>query len=169
MDPYNSYDLPKEYKHDPRYLSLLDRCYDKLGKNTVENKTLPAPKISFIDAKRTMWINSKDMCRVLNRELDHILKYISAELGTSCSLNLKGAIIIKGKYYEKQIVNIIKNYIKEYVKCETCNILDTKLQKDTITRLTYIICDSCNSKRALINITKGFHATTKADRKKKKI
>jgi translation initiation factor 2 subunit 2 len=48
------------------------------------------------------------------------------------------------------------------------NSPNTTLTKDNMTRLVFIDCAACGSKRSVTQIKSGFHATTKADRKAQK-
>jgi translation initiation factor 2 subunit 2 len=46
-----------------------------------------------------------------------------------------------------------------------CNNTDTLLTRDNITRLQFVECKICGSKRSVMSIKSGFRATSKADRK----
>lgn len=67
-------------------------------------------------------------------------------------------LIIKGRFQPKQIENVLRRYIKEYVTCHTCRSPETVLQKDT--RLFFLQCDSCGSRCSVASIKSGFQAVT---------
>lgn len=67
-------------------------------------------------------------------------------------------LIIKGRFQQKQIENVLRRYIKEYVTCHTCRSPDTILQKDT--RLFFLQCETCGSRCSVASIKSGFQVGT---------
>lgn len=59
-------------------------------------------------------------------------------------------------------------YIVEYVTCHMCRNPETSLTRDSVTRLYFIQCESCGSRRSVAPIKTGFHATMRTDRKRTK-
>ena len=45
---------------------------------------------------------------------------------------------------------------------------ETSLTRDSVTRLYFIQCESCGSRRSVAPIKTGFHATNRTDRRKVK-
>lgn len=66
-------------------------------------------------------------------------------------------LIIKGRFQQKQIENVLRRYIKEYVTCHTCRSPDTILQKDT--RLFFLQCETCGSRCSVASIKSGFQVS----------
>ena len=95
-------------------------------------------------------------CR-LHRQPKHLLDFLLAELGTSGSVDGNNQLIIKGRFQQKQIENVLRRYIKEYVTCHTCRSPDTILQKDT--RLFFLQCETCGSRCSVASIKSGFQVT----------
>jgi translation initiation factor 2 subunit 2 len=56
----------------------------------------------------------------------------------------------------------------EYVTCHMCRNPETTLTRDSVTRLYFVQCEACCSRRSVAPIKSGFHATSRADRQKKK-
>lgn len=83
-----------------------------------------------------------------------MLDFLLAELGTSGSVDGNSQLIIKGRFQQKQIENVLRRYIKEYVTCHTCRSPDTILQKDT--RLFFLQCETCGSRCSVASIKSGF-------------
>ncbi|KAJ1931505.1 translation initiation factor eIF-2 beta subunit, partial [Linderina pennispora] len=79
-------------------------------------------------------------------------------LGTSGSIDGSGRLVIKGRFQQKQIENVLRRYIVEYVTCKTCKSGETVLTKEG--RLYFIQCESCGSTRTVAPIKAGFQATT---------
>ena len=97
----------------------------------------------------------ESFCR-LHRSQKHMQAFLLAELGTSGSVDANNQLIIKGRFQQKQIEVVLRRYIKEYVACQTCRSPDTILQKDT--RLFFLQCETCGSRRSVASIKSGFQA-----------
>jgi Domain found in IF2B/IF5 len=63
--------------------------------------------------------------------LQHLLAFLFAELGTSGAIDGNNQLIMKGRFQQKHIENVLRRYIKEYVTCHTCRSPDTILNKET--------------------------------------
>lgn len=86
-----------------------------------------------------------------------MLDFLLAELGTSGSVDGNSQLIIKGRFQQKQIENVLRRYIKEYVTCHTCRSPETILQKDT--RLFFLQCETCGSRCSVASIKSGFQVS----------
>ena len=95
---------------------------------------------------------------MLHRQPKHLLAFLLAELGTSGSVDGNSQLIIKGRFQQKQMENVLRRYVKEYVTCHTCRSPDTILQKDT--RLFFLQCEVCGSRCSVASIKSGFQAVT---------
>ncbi|CAI4212961.1 unnamed protein product [Parascedosporium putredinis] len=95
-------------------------------------------------------------CR-MKRTDEHVTAYLFAELGTSGSVDGNRRLVIKGRFQQKQIENVLRKYIIEYVTCKTCKSPDTELSKGE-NRLYFITCNSCGSRRSVTAIKTGFSA-----------
>ncbi|XP_012280711.1 eukaryotic translation initiation factor 2 subunit 2 [Orussus abietinus] len=116
------------------------------------------PQVVRIGTKKTSFANFTEICRTLHRQAKHLLDFLLAELGTSGSVDGNSQLIIKGRFQQKQIENVLRRYIKEYVTCHTCRSPDTILQKDT--RLFFLQCETCGSRCSVASIKSGFQAVT---------
>lgn len=116
------------------------------------------PQVVRIGAKKTSLANFTEIWRTLHRQPKHLLDFLLAELGTSGSVDGNSQLIIKGRFQQKQIENVLRRYIKEYVTCHTCRSPDTILQKDT--RLFFLQCETCGSRCSVASIKSGFQAVT---------
>ncbi|GBP94385.1 Eukaryotic translation initiation factor 2 subunit 2 [Eumeta japonica] len=111
------------------------------------------------------WVGTKDPHRQFPRHCENtssfaqtFARFLLAELGTSGSMDGNQQLIIKGRFQPKQIENVLRRYIKEYVTCHTCRSPETILQKDT--RLFFLQCESCGSRCSVASIKSGFQAVT---------
>ncbi|XP_076162145.1 eukaryotic translation initiation factor 2 subunit beta isoform X4 [Ptiloglossa arizonensis] len=116
------------------------------------------PQVVRIGTKKTSFANFTEICKTLHRQPKHLLDFLLAELGTSGSVDGNNQLIIKGRFQQKQIENVLRRYIKEYVTCHTCRSPDTILQKDT--RLFFLQCETCGSRCSVASIKSGFQAVT---------
>lgn len=116
------------------------------------------PQVLRVGTKKTSFANFIDIARTLHRMPKHLLDFLLAELGTSGSMDGNQQLIIKGRFQPKQIENVLRRYIKEYVTCHTCRSPETILQKDT--RLFFLQCESCGSRCSVASIKSGFQAVT---------
>jgi len=148
-----------EYTYD----DLLSRVFNIIReKNPNVNEgekiklTLKPPQVARIGTKRTSFSNFGEICKSLKRQEKHLHQYLLAELGTNGSIDANNALIIKGRFQQKQIESVLRSYIKEYVICKTCRSPDTLLQKEE--RLSVLLCNNCRSRYFVSGIKTGFQA-----------
>ncbi|XP_015918455.1 eukaryotic translation initiation factor 2 subunit 2 [Parasteatoda tepidariorum] len=116
------------------------------------------PQVIRVGTKKTSFANFIEICKMVHRQPRHLQAFLLAELGTSGSVDANNQLIIKGRFQQKQIENVLRRYIKEYVTCHTCRSPDTILQKDT--RLFFLQCETCGSRCSVASIKSGFQAVT---------
>lgn len=154
-------DSDKDYTYD----ELLKRVFDIMREKNPdivagEKKrfVMKPPQVMRIGTKKSSFSNFAEICKMLHRQPKHLLAYLLAELGTSGSIDGNNQLIIKGRFQQKQIENVLRRYIKEYVTCHTCKSPDTILQKDT--RLYFLQCETCGSRCSVASIKSGYQAVT---------
>lgn len=106
------------------------------------------------------------ICTAIKREPQHILDFLKAELDVEGNFGSEGNLILVGKYQNKHITNLYKQYLQLYVRCLDCRKLNTELTRDSSTRLQYMTCQDCKATRTVQNIKKGFHAVKRGERRK---
>lgn len=104
----------------------------------------------------------------MQRQSDHVTQFVLAELGTEGSISGDGQLILKGRFGPKHIESLLRKYITEYVTCSMCRSPQTTLERDSRTRLFNILCAACGANRSVTSIRSGFHAVSRADRRKAK-
>lgn len=159
-----------EEERDYTYMELLERVFallrDKNPNLTVRKRhVMPPPQLVRVGTRRTMWANFAQICQLMHRSLEHVMSFLLAELGTEGSIDGNQRLIIKGRFQPKQIESLLKKYIIEYVTCHMCRNPETTLTRDSLTRLYFIQCESCQSTRSVAPIKSGFHATMRTDRR----
>eukprot|EP00960_Hanusia_phi_P039507 753917-Hanusia_phi.AAC.5 len=94
-------------------------------------------------SKKTVFVNFKEMSKKMHRTMEHVMSYFNAELGVPCSLDPEGKLTFKGRFTPKQIESVVRKYMLAYVQCQMCKNYDSKLVKDSMTRLTFLECNRC--------------------------
>lgn len=150
---------------DYTYDELLTRVFDIMREKNPdimagEKKkfVMRPPQVLRVGTRKSSFANFADICRLLHRQPKHVLAFLLAELGTSGSVDGNNQLIIRGRYTQKQIENVLRRYIKEYVTCHTCRSRETILQKET--RLFFLQCETCSSRCSVASIKTGFQAVT---------
>merc|ERR1711928_157531 len=150
---------------DYTYDELLTRVFNIMREKNPEmvagekkKFTMRPPQVVRIGTKKTSFANFSEICKMLHRQPKHLLAFLLAELGTSGSVDGNNQLIIKGRFQQKQMENVLRRYVKEYVTCHTCRSPDTILQKDT--RLFFLQCEVCGSRCSVASIKSGFQAVT---------
>jgi len=153
------------------FIPLLRRFYQELEKRNPDHATsgsrsykIPPPQCLREGNKKTIFANIAEISKKMNRSEEHVTAYLFAELGTSGSTDGSRRLVIKGRFQQKQIENVLRKYIIEYVSCKTCRSPDTELSKGE-NRLYFITCRTCGSRRSVTAIKTGFSAQVGKRRK----
>jgi len=117
------------------------------------------PQVVKVGTKKTAFVNFTEIAKMLHRQPKHLLSFLTAELGTpGAAIDGNDQLILKGRFQQKHIENVLRRYIKEFVTCHTCRSPDTLLNKET--RLFFLQCMSCHSRCSVQTIKTGFQAVT---------
>jgi len=130
------------------YKSLLKRIWeDESIRKKESDERFVVPKADvFYEGRTTIIRNFDRIVTVLNREPDHLLKFLLRELGTAGELNGSRAVF-QGKIPAQQIQSRIDEYVETYVICQECGRPDTHLIKKD--RMLFIRCDACGAVRSI--------------------
>jgi len=149
---------------DYTYQELLTRFYASLhaanpsllSSSSQKRHTIAPPSIHREGNKKSIFANVSDICKKMHRQPEHVIQFLFAEMGTTGSVDGAGRLVIKGRFQQKQIENVLRRYIVEYVTCKTCKSPDTLLTKEN--RIFFMACESCGSRRSVNAIKSGFQA-----------
>ena len=127
------------------YLANLDRALKQVPeiKGSGERFVVPDPKL-LTEGKTTVLENFAVIVDKLNREPEHIFKFLLRELGTAGKMDGSRAIFQR-KLTSSMISELISAYVKEYVTCSECGRPDTHLIKSE--RVLTLRCDACGAHR----------------------
>ncbi|GLB39675.1 putative protein with domain present in translation initiation factor eIF2B and eIF5 [Lyophyllum shimeji] len=149
---------------DYTYPELLTRFYASLhaanpsllSSSSQKRYTIAPPSIHREGNKKSIFANISDICKKMHRQPEHVIQFLFSEMGTTGSVDGAGRLVIKGRFQQKQIENVLRRYIVEYVTCKTCKSPDTLLTKEN--RIFFMACESCGSRRSVNAIKSGFQA-----------
>ncbi|KAI0470616.1 domain found in IF2B/IF5-domain-containing protein [Xylariaceae sp. FL0804] len=140
-----------------RFFSLLAQKNPDHASSGSKSYKIPPPQCLREGNKKTIFANIQEICKRMKRSEEHVTAYLFSELGTNGSVDGSRRLVIKGRFQQKQIENVLRKYIMEYVTCKTCRSPATELNKGE-NRLYFITCNSCGSRRSVTAIKTGFSA-----------
>merc|ERR1712018_34867 len=158
-DPWTGSD--RDYLYDELLQRVFGIMRDKNPDMVAGEKkkfVMRPPQVMRVGSKKTAFANFIEIAKMLHRQPKHLLQFLFAELGTSGAIDGNNQLIIKGRFQQKHIENVLRRYIKEYVTCHTCRSPDTILTKET--RLFFLQCMTCHSRCSVQTIKTGFQAVT---------
>merc|ERR1712183_35775 len=158
-DPWK--DSDRDYQYDEllqRVFTIMRDKNPEMVSGKQKKFVMRPPQVMRVGSKKTAFANFVEIAKMLHRQPKHLLQFLFAELGTSGAIDGSNQLIIKGRFQQKHIENVLRRYIKEYVTCHTCRSPDTILNKET--RLFFLQCMSCHSRCSVQTIKTGFQAVT---------
>lgn len=129
------------------YKEMLKRARSQLPSEILEHKRFEVPRAhSSTIGMRTLIHNFKEVCDTLNRNPNHLLKFLSKELATAGTLQGARAMF-QGRFTRQTIDRLIKRYVDEFVVCPVCKRPDTKIVKER--RFQFILCEACGARSSI--------------------
>ena len=153
-----------ENNEEYTYEFLIDRIAKMLDQHNQgsdlnkNNLKISVPEIITIGKTKSAWVNFDKFVNALNRPHDHLLNYVLGELGVQGTIGGENQIIIKMKVNKKDIENVLRKYIHDYVQCSNCKSFRTVIRKDPSTRLQKIYCESCFAEKTIQHLYKSVRA-----------
>ena len=160
-DKSETTDLPENsqnsdiYGVNLTYEFLLNRIYNFIKEHNPNSSSgggkikIPTPQVILVGKTRSCWVNFNDFTKVLNRPIDHLFKFVLAELGVEGTLGGENQANLKGKVSQSNLEKIISKYINDYVRCPNCKLFNTVIKKDQSTRLQQIYCEDCKTVKTI--------------------
>jgi translation initiation factor 2 subunit 2 len=127
------------------YMKGLERAMSRLpaARGTEDRFVIPPPKI-FYEGKTTVLENFAGIADALNRDPDHLMKFVLQEMGTAGKIEGQHAVF-QGRFTEQNIERHIDSYVQEYVICSECHRPDTQLIRSD--RVLMLKCEACGAHR----------------------
>lgn len=130
------------------YEKLLKRIQNNLGDSKKQPSgrfELPIVDIMW-EGQKTFLRNFSEFPKVLRRDPDKILQYLSKEFAVPAERLGDKAMFI-GKRDADDFTRLFQIYVKDYLECHTCKSPDTKITKEN--RIIFLICEACGAKSTL--------------------
>jgi translation initiation factor 2 subunit 2 len=132
------------------YERLLDRAREQVPPEVFESKRFEVPKaVIFVEGNRTIFRNYRDIALALNRDPQHLMKFLMRELATAGVIEAQRAVF-QGKFSNRAFDDLISRYTKNYVLCPECGKPDTRIEKED--RFQFLVCEACGAKASIKSI-----------------
>ena len=132
------------------YEELLDRALRQVPEAVTDRGRLNLPEVdAIVVGNKTIFRNFRSFASALNREPEHLMKYLLRELGVAG--NPEGVqAVFQGKFSGPTISGRIERYMDEFVFCRECKRPDTRLMKQG--RIQMIKCEACGARASVRSI-----------------
>lgn len=104
------------------YNLLLQRFFSHLSQKNPDHALsgtrsykIPPPQCMREGNRKTVFANIADICKRMKRTDEHVTAYLFAELGTNGSVDGSRRLVIKGRFQQKQIENVVRKYISTFL------------------------------------------------------
>jgi hypothetical protein len=82
--------------------------------------------------KKTVFTNFLELCKAMNRQLEHVQAFLLAELGTSGNLDGQSRLVVKGRFLPKAFEGVLRRYVNECAPASnfasaTCHVGDKRV------------------------------------------
>ncbi|MGE5555309.1 MAG: translation initiation factor IF-2 subunit beta [Methanocella sp.] len=129
------------------YDELLNRAREQMPEVQAKKERLEIPRIQIQTVgMRTIIANFKEIADALDRDPQHLLKFLTREMATAATFHESRAIF-QGKFRSDSFERLLQRYLDAYVVCPVCKRPDTKLVKEK--RLAFLVCNACGAKSAI--------------------
>jgi translation initiation factor 2 subunit 2 len=129
------------------YVELLKRARSQFPEVVLKSERLEIPRLHYARiGMRTVIYNFKEVADALDRDPQHLLKFLTGEMATAATVQ-GSRIIFQGKFSEDTFGRLIQRYLESYVVCPVCKRPDTKLIKEK--RLSFLVCQACGAKSSI--------------------
>jgi translation initiation factor 2 subunit 2 len=132
------------------YEELLKRAREQLPEKIFEKSRFDPPKPDVvIEGNRSFFQNWHQVVTALNRDENHLLKFLTKELATSANIEGQRAVF-SGKHHRGTMIDLLNRYMKEYVICSECGKPDTHLVKED--RINFLVCEACGARDSVKSV-----------------
>ncbi len=129
------------------YETLLKRARSQIPEVSSKKGRLEIPRLNYATVgMRTVVHNFREVAQALDRDPQHLLKYLSSEMATAATMQESRAIF-QGKFRMDTFDKLLQRYMESYVICPICKSPDTKIVREK--RLSFLVCAACGAKSAV--------------------
>ncbi|TAQ90868.1 hypothetical protein B7494_g826 [Chlorociboria aeruginascens] len=98
-----------------RFFALLAQKNPDHASSGSRSYKIPPPQCLREGNKKTIFANIAEICKRMKRTDEHVTAYLFAELGTNGSVDGSRRLVIKGRFQQKQIENVLRRYISKFL------------------------------------------------------
>lgn len=126
------------------YDELLDRALEETPDISGDGDrfNIPDPDVRK-EGHVTVYENYQETIDRLDRDEDHVLKFLQTELGTSAHIDESGRARLTGDFTGRRITSAIEEYADAFVRCPECGLPDTRLVEQQ--GATMLRCEACGA------------------------
>ena len=129
------------------YDELLKRACSQMPEVSLKHERLELPRLYITTVgMRTIISNFNEVADVLNRDPQHILKFLTREMATAATFHDNRAVF-QGKFKRDSFERLLQRYMEGFVTCPVCKRPDTKIVKEK--RLSFLVCNACGAKSSI--------------------
>jgi translation initiation factor 2 subunit 2 len=129
------------------YDDLLKRACEQMPEVSTKRERLEMPRLMIQTVgMRTTINNFKEIADSLDRDPQHVLKFLTREMATAATFHDSRAIF-QGKFQRDSFERLLQRYLEGYVVCPVCKRPDTKVVKEK--RLAFLVCNACGAKSSI--------------------
>jgi translation initiation factor 2 subunit 2 len=127
------------------YDEMLDRAIEETPdiEGDSDRFDVPDPNVRQ-EGNVTVYENFQATVRQLDREEDHVVKFLQNEVGTSGHIDESGRARLTGAFSERRIREAIEAYTEEFVLCSECGLPDTHIVREQ--GVVLLQCDACGAR-----------------------
>ncbi len=130
------------------YEDQLDRAIERTPdiEGGGERFDVPTPDLRQ-EGNVTVFENFRAVVSRLDRDGEHVMKFIQNELGTSGSIDESGRARLTGSFDTDRVARAVEEYTEEYVLCPECGLPDTRLETEQ--GATLLRCEACGARSSV--------------------
>lgn len=129
------------------YDELLKRACSQMPEVSAKRERLKLPQLLITTiGMRTIISNFKEVADILDRDPQHILKFLTREMATAATYHESRAIF-QGKFQSDSFERLLQRYMDSFVVCPVCKRPDTKIVKEK--RLAFLVCNACGARSSI--------------------
>jgi translation initiation factor 2 subunit 2 len=135
---------------DYDYNELLKRARSQIPEITEKRERLELPRLRMsVIGMRTLVHNFKETADALNRDPQHIVKFLTGEMATAATTQ-EGRVIFQGKFSSDTLSTLLHRYMGSFVVCPVCKRPDTEIVRER--RLSFLVCKACGARSSIKNL-----------------
>jgi translation initiation factor 2 subunit 2 len=113
-----------------------------------ERFDVPDPEVRQ-EGNVTVFENFQAVVRDLDRDAEHVMKFLQDDLGTSGHIDESGRARLTGDFGQRRIAEAVDAYTEQYVICPECGLPDTRLDREQGALI--LRCEACGARSSTSN------------------